>query len=230
MNIPGLPPLRWPFTRGQTLLVLLIAAAAPPLWYALRRFDSQIAREHGPIENFQVLCIVGSMAIMALAGLLSKDRAVKVFCFGLMLFNTNLFVLEFDTREWNNDALNFFFTGKSRSALLGAAWLLAAIAFVRNARAVWQVFQQWLFTRSGVLLLISGLFWVLGWLSDRIKPLSPDECLMLEEAVESNATIFMVASAALAVATLRKTGGSLAEAKSGSHRDIPTSPRHITTK
>jgi hypothetical protein len=111
---------------------------------------------------------------------------------------------EFDTRRWNNAVLNFFFRGASRNLILIAAVLLALVMFARMPGRVWTLFVRWLETRSGVLMCLAGVFWVLGGATDKSKPFNSDSAnLLVEEAMEVNAALLMIFSTLVLLRTWR---------------------------
>jgi hypothetical protein len=189
------PRLAWPFAPGVTLLLCALLAGLPASWSVLRCFDAAIAREHGPMENFQAACLLGGLLILLALWLSRANRPVRALVFGLGVLHLNLFALEFDTREWDIATLDFFFRGTSRDVMLIIAWGIAIVVAARAPRAAWFVFARWLPTRSGTLMWFAGVWWVVGGVIDKTKPCASDGAnLFMEEVMETNAALLMLLS------------------------------------
>jgi hypothetical protein len=189
------PRLAWPFAPEITVLICALLVGLPAAWSVLSRFDSAISREHGPMENFQVACLLGGLLILLMLWFSKANRSMRVLVLGLGVLHLNLFMLEFDTREWGSSALDFLFQGKSRDVILIFAWGTAIVLAASAPRAAWFVFARWLPTPSGTLMWLAGVWWVLGGVIDKTKPFaSATTNLFMEEVMETNAALLMLLS------------------------------------
>lgn len=147
------------------------------------------------MENFQALCLVAGFGFCLAALVQSERDPPRVFVLGLALLFLTMFVLEVDTRKLEVPVLVMLFNGTVRNVWLGIVWLGAAVLFFRNMQPVWRVFAGWLRSRSGGLFIATGVFWVLGRISD--KALLGSKDLFLEELMEVNAGVLMAEGAYL---------------------------------
>ena len=151
--------------------------------------------EHGPLENFQAVALSLSAIVMAVAGIRLGDVR-RVFAFGLALFCFIFFMLEFDTRALDMPTLRRFTNGMIRNVWLGGLAAAYGFALWRRRREMPLQIQRWLGDRAGLLMLLSGGFWIAGAVFEHGRFFSdPDITLMLEEVMEVNAALFMAWSA-----------------------------------
>ena len=191
-------PLR--FTNSSALIsILLLFAGAllqTLLWIALLNLDKKIFREHGPMENFQVACLFVAGIIWAISLKRIANPGARVLVYAIIFLHVNFFASEYDVRPFGIDWLTFLLKGTFRNSVLAAGWLFIFLLFASRARPTWDAFVNWLATRSAKVMMIAGVFWVLGWIVDKSKPFpSPDQSFMAEELLETNATFFMVVAA-----------------------------------
>jgi hypothetical protein len=191
-NTSSVPRLAWPFRPRITFLLVACAVSLSALWLFLWSYDEHIFREHGPMENFQLGCLLISMSFLAFTLMKAPEPAFRVLIVGFGLLHLTFIIHEFDPRHWQNHWINFFLRGEFRNGLLTTAWCAGAILFFLKARAVWPVFIQWLPSQSGTLMWISGFFWVLGSVFDKAKPLAGNNSIMAEEIMEANGALFLL--------------------------------------
>jgi hypothetical protein len=172
-------------------------------WVAWRSVDPSLAREHGPMENFQVVTLVLGSVLLLMAAARENRFPHRALYLGQALLFFTFFIAEFDVRPWKQPALNLIFNGRIRDAWLGAMWVGAAVLFFRQPAAIWSAFLGWVRTPAGILLLAAGVFWLAAGISDKTKVFGRD--LFGEELFEVNAALLMVASAFLT----RRRGFSL---------------------
>lgn len=201
----------WPFSKGQTVALVAVVLASTGCWALLYRFNKEIFRENGPMENFQAALMVLAAFIFMVTAFGQRDRGKQVLYCGLLLLSVTFFIMEVDVRRSGNVAVIFWLRGFVRDLWLSAVWGLAAILFLMERRATWSAFLGWLFTRAGVLMMLSGGFWVLAGCVDKLAGaiLGPFK-LMVEETVEVNAALFLFASAFLSYRILEKEQGTRA--------------------
>ena len=151
--------------------------------------------EHGPLENFQAITL--AIAALALAVAATKcSGASRIFALGLSLFCFVFLMLEFDTRAFNNTLLRRLTNGTPRNIWLGTLVAIYAFAFWRHRMELLPLFGRWLSDRAGLLMLLSGGFWIAGAIFEHGRFFSaPETTLILEEVVEVDAALFMVWSA-----------------------------------
>ena len=94
--------------------------------------------------------------------------------------------------------------GKIRDAWLGGLWLAVGFFFFKKAKPVWNEFLNWIKTSSGILIIVSGVFWIASGLID--KSLLGHKDLYREELMEVNSTLLMLLSAMMFL--LRKKANS----------------------
>jgi hypothetical protein len=208
--------VKWPLGLKSNLGILAVAIAFPLLWLWLWRFDARIFREHGPMENFQVVAAFIGLLLLVHAIQRSQNPAERVFFGGLALVYFTLVILEFDVRPFDKPLLNRLLRGPVRNGSLATLWFIGLLFFLRDPRNVWSAFIAWMNRPAGALLIVSGAFWICGGLTDKTKPLaSPAQNLMAEETFETNAALFMLAAAVLiwrATTKARETAATPAEA------------------
>jgi len=129
-----------------------------------------------------------------------------VIAFGLALLCFVFLMLEFDTRAFNIPMLRRITNGAVRNVWLGSVVALYAFSLWRHRREAPAQIQKWLASRAGLLMVISGGFWIAGAVFEHGKFFANAEAtLVLEEVVEVNAALFMAWSA---FATVRFLNGS----------------------
>jgi len=175
--------------------LVLFALIANTLFWLAQKDQPRISAENGPMENFQLVCLGMGFFLWLAASFSSKDGGKKTILLSLALFHVSFFVLELDTRDFDAPLLNKSFNGRIRDAWLGALWLLATIVVFRQGKSVLAAFLDWLKTSSGIVMLLSGIFWLVSGLID--KSLLGHKDLYCEELMEVNATLLMLISAVL---------------------------------
>jgi hypothetical protein len=181
----------------RSALISLAVLLNTLIWLGLRS-RPHISAENGPMENFQLACLSLSCLLWLASGFVAQEIGVKHFLFCLALFNLSFIVLELDTRGFDAPLLNMIMNekkGRIRDAGLAGIWLLMAIAFVPNRKEGWAVFLNWLKSASGIVLLLSGGFWILSGFFD--KSVLVRKAVYMEELMEVNATLLMLISAGL---------------------------------
>ncbi|MGZ8901397.1 MAG: hypothetical protein ACXW3Z_15005, partial [Limisphaerales bacterium] len=174
-------------------------------WLALLDTNPGIFDEHGPMENFQIACLFFAAIWWASFLRHNAEAGSRVLILTVILLHCNFFALEFDVRPFNVWWLTFLFKGIIRNSVLAISWLYVIILFCRCVRSARSVFLQWIATRSGKVMMLAGLLWVLGFIVDKSKPFAlEDHSYMAEELLETNATFLMVVSAI----SFRRSGGN----------------------
>lgn len=190
-------------TRGILgIAVVLVLFSALWLWFSTK--TSGLFVEHGPMENFQALCIAFGF-VLFLWQLSAQPPPQRVLFSGLALFYATFLVVEFDTRELGWGAAATALNGPVRNAWLAALWVLLCVWAFRHRRALFQIVRQWLGSPAGLLLMASGAFWLAGGIVDKLKLLgASSQNLLAEELLETNAALLMLLAAVTTVRQFRK--------------------------
>ena len=157
-----------------------------------------VAREHGPLESLQALGLLLAALGFLGAGAPGQPRSLHALGWSLALFCLTFFLLEFDTRPFGIEPLTRLTNGPVRDAWLAGLWLAMAGVVLARWRAVWATFRGWLATPSGGAMVAAGAFWLLsqaletGPFQDVLGP------HFLEELMEVNAVLLMLAAGVLA--------------------------------
>ncbi len=211
---PPLPPTAGadPGLAQDKRRELFLASVMVPLtvlFLYLRQQYSDIARENGPMENFQAACILAGLILLIICMRLGRSKAEKILVAGIALLYATLLVLEVDLRRVDVGFLNLIWNGPIRDAWLGALWLAALWMFLRNREEVWRVFTAWIRRPSGMVMIAGGACWILSGIVD--KGLALDKTLFLEEIIEVNAAwLMLIASAVYWFEARRMTEGERA--------------------
>ena len=109
--------------------LLLATALLQLVCWLLPGFDPMVSREHGPLENFQVVCLVLGAVIFLREAARSTGGPVRLMALGLALLHFSFLVIEVDVRSfappaWVNSLLN----GTIRDAWLGLLWVAWGVA------------------------------------------------------------------------------------------------------
>jgi hypothetical protein len=187
--------------KGRQLPLILLGIATVVvqcvLWISARRAIPTIAREHGPMENFQAASVFLGFLLLLVAVVRSERPAPRILFGGLALLYFTFLMLEIDFRTFAPKPVLVLLRGTIRDVWLGILWVGAGWAFLRHRRQVLEFFFSWIRTDAGVAMIFAGCFWVLGGVFD--KAIFKGKDLFAEELMESNAGLFMLASAALTV-------------------------------
>jgi hypothetical protein len=181
---------------------IIVLAVFSVLWFWLSTTSAgaNIFVEHGPMENFQAICIALGFFIF-LGQIRSTRPPQRLLVCALATFYLTFVVVEFDTRElgWRTAAL--ILNGPVRNVWLVGLWILLCLWALRHRRPLLQTGWQWLWSPSGWLLMGAGVFWLVAGAVDKLKLFSPpSRNLLVEELLESNAALLMLVAA---VATVR---------------------------
>lgn len=175
--------------------VTIIAFAAFAAAVFICHHNPQAHLEHGPLENFQAVALVIAAIILAV-GSLRCSAGARVFVLGVSLFCFVFLMLEFDTRAFNAPLLRRLTNGTPRNIWLGTLTALYAYAFWRKRFEMPALFQRWLRDRAGLLMLLSGGFWIAGAVFEHGNFFTDTNVtLILEEVLEVDAALFMTWSA-----------------------------------
>lgn len=188
--------------KSTGALITLAIIANSILWLMLKN-QAGISAENGPMENFQIVCLALAFLLWLVATFVEKISTSKIILFSLALFNVSFLVLELDTRDFDAPFFNKLLNGKIRDAWLGCFWLILVISFFRKMKPAWAAFLNWLKTSSGVVMIVSGFFWLVSGLID--KSLLGRKELYREELMEVNATLLMLISALLFLLNRKKS-------------------------
>ena len=145
------------------------------------------------MENFQAITLVlGALLAGSLAATKRLGTPVRILMAGLALFFFMFFILEFDTRHLDMPTLRRWTNGTLRNLWVGALMAAYGVLLARHFKSVWVVFLNWLEGLPGVLMVISGFFWVAGLVFEKLLHFeSAGTDLFLEELMECEATLFM---------------------------------------
>jgi hypothetical protein len=173
-------------------LIILATGINSAIWLGLKN-QPGISSENGPMENFQAACLIACALLWFLMGVRSKIKGEQILWMGLALFHFSFLILEVDIRHLEAPVLNKIFNGKIRDAWLGFLWLVLGICFLKKRSQTWREFLSWLKSPSGILLVVSGLFWLASGVID--KALTGHKELYHEELMEVNGSLLMIFSA-----------------------------------
>ncbi len=179
--------------------LLLATALLQLVCWLLPGFDPMVSREHGPLENFQVVCLVLGAVIFLREAARSTGGPVRLMALGLALLPVLFLVMEVDVRSfappaWVNSLLN----GTIRDAWLGLLWVAWGVAVWLARLAVLPAGWSWMASRSGLVMIYAGIFWNLGALIEKGRLFSRADLTRLgEEAMEVCAAAFMLLAALL---------------------------------
>lgn len=174
------------------VLCCLLLAPAFIIWY---QYDPTIARENGPMENFEAGCLTAGVLILLLRLRKLNSRSERILCAGFTVFYGTFLVLEVDVRDTEWRTLIKLMNGRIRDLWLGSLWLAVLVLFVRDARGIWPLFVQWLSSSSGKVMLCAGALWLASAGVDKALIIPKD--LFVEEVFEVPATALMLFSAFL---------------------------------
>lgn len=184
----ALPPRH----RARAVLLVTLALAAQSLvWFFWWRQDATIARENGPMENFQAVAILIGLALLARGALQAPLPAQRLCLTGLAMFYLNLILLEVDTRRLGVPWLAWLCNGVPRATLLGSLWIVAGIWFAQHWRDTLRTFWRAMFAPPGAWLAASCFFWVAGRLAEELR-MDKTTKLFIEEIPETNAALLMI--------------------------------------
>jgi hypothetical protein len=188
-----------PQTRATLGIAAVLAVfSALWLWLSTSAAGATIFIEHGPMENFQTICIVVGF-LFYVRQIPAARPTNRVLFSALALFYLTFAVVEFDTRELGWPTAALVLNGRVRNAWLATLWLLMGLWALRHRRALVQTGWQWLWSPSGMLLSGAGVFWVIAGIVDKLKLFSPAaRNLLAEELLESNAALLMLLAAVAA--------------------------------
>jgi hypothetical protein len=195
----------WPMPATTRLLVSIIAFTAFAAAAFICHHNPKAHLEHGPLENFQAVALALGAIVLAIGSARCLAGA-RVFVLGVSLFCFIFLMLEFDTRAFNVPLLRKMTNGTPRNLWLGTLVALYAYAFWRKRTEMPGLFQRWVQHRAGLLMLLSGGFWIAGAVFEHGDFFSDTNVtLILEEVLEVDAALFMTWSA---IATLKLFSGA----------------------
>jgi len=185
---------------------LVIISTALWLWAASvnRRW---IFVENGPMENFQVGCLLLGTALLAWQTRAVKQAHERVFFAALALFFATFALREFDVRkgDWPPLIVSVL-DGTIRNLWLGALWLIIGCFAYRNRANVLIFGWKWLRSPPGRILLAAGLFWVVAATVDKANVFGTRRRnLLTEELLEVDAALLMAFSAIISLLRPRNT-------------------------
>ena len=190
----------------RSALVLLCLALLTSVFVLLYAADASIAREHGPMENFQTAWLCAGMLVLAAFSSRGENPGRRCFLSGLALFYLTFALLEFDVRPFRIPWLTLLLNGAVRNGWVGAAWGLVAWWAWRHRQTTLEAARVWLRSFSGVLLALAGAFWIGGALAEKLPWFSGSETFFAEELMEVNAAVLMALAAFSALGALRQSG------------------------
>jgi hypothetical protein len=187
--------MKWPRPAiiATVLMALVVSSAA---WVSLVKSFPGIAREHGPMENLQTACLLIGVILFMVAARIVRDPAGRLTLIGVSLFYFTLLLLEFDVRPFRIAALTLLLNGAIRNAIMLTLWLLLLAALFKQRAKVLPVIRSWLASSSGVLLMVSGVFWAAGRLAEELHLFALNRHnIFAEELMENQAAIIMLFAA-----------------------------------
>jgi hypothetical protein len=188
------------------ILTIVLLGVCTLLWLWAAAVHPRIYVEHGPMENFQVACLVVGCALLAWRARAATQPQERVMFIGLALFYMTFAIREFDTRPFNWPVVTTLLNGMVRNVWLGTLWLVVGYFAYRHRTGVFALGRKWLGTPAGRLLLLAGVLWLLGAVVDKADPFgSKARDMLAEELLEVNATLLMGVSA---IASLLRAGQS----------------------
>ena len=197
--------LQWPLSLRATGMLLGGLGTFSLFWFWLWDTDSQVFREHGPMENFQVGTLLVAAGFMVAGARRTKVSAERLLlAAGALLFLT-MFVLEFDVRPFGSPLATKIFKGLVRNLFLVVCWGGLAALLLRSRRQVWTTGLSWLLQAPGALTVLSAAFWCAGGTVDKTKPFaSPEGNFFAEELLECNGAALMLLCAIILWRRLRQ--------------------------
>lgn len=175
-------------TTGALLLALLTL-----FWCAVAKVDLTIAREHGPMENFQAVALLLGTLTFGLLAMRTDVARERWFCAAACLLYFTFLLLEFDVRPFERPLLTFLLNGPVRNVVLLGAWIYILVRAYRNKGQVISFVWSWLRSPSGVLLILSGLCWLGGAVAEKVPFMSGSQ--FTEELFEVHACLLMLVAA-----------------------------------
>ena len=178
---------------------LVVISTALWLWAAstTRRW---IFAENGPMENFQVGCLLLGAAVLAWQARDAKQPHERLFFAALALFFATFALREFDVRKGNWPIASTILAGTVRNIWLGGLWLVLGCFAYRHRAKVLTFAWKWLGSRAGRILLVAGLFWVVAAGVDKVDAFGTKRRnLLAEELIEVNAALLMALSAIISL-------------------------------
>lgn len=201
-----LPPLN--FKKATTGLCLVVFYAM--IWSLLAWYGVEISHEHGPMENAQAWCLLLGCLLYVSSSQHSKGVGLRILLGSLALFYASCFLREVEVEDLHIPAILIFLgSGVGKKYLLVSCWLIALGFFLRFTKPTWTAFTGWLKTAGGICMVLGGIFYLLGMPFDKKAfGISYDLNILLEELLESVATLLMLVSAFMSflrVSELKKT-------------------------
>jgi hypothetical protein len=162
------------------------------VYWLSRRSEQGIAREHGPMENFQVVCL--SLAVLVLwthawrigeAGARWFAGLGGLGCFTMLL-------LELDVRPFGINALTFWLNGMVRNLWVGALWVGGVVLAWKHRARIAAYFCAWIFTPAPIVFAASASFWAAGAILEKLHFDSRADEFFWEELMEVNGAWLML--------------------------------------
>ena len=182
--------------RARSVIVMTAVLAlfsAAWLWLGTKR--PGIFVEHGPMENFQAICITLGLLFLVWQ-MFQVESAPRIIAAGVALLYATFLIVEFDTRELGWRAAAAVLNGPVRNTWLAILWVALAIWALRYRVFLVATLRQWVWSAAGLFLVAAGLFWVAGGIVDKLKLLgSGPRNLLGEELLETNAALLMLLAA-----------------------------------
>lgn len=156
-----------------------------------------IGREHGPMENFQAICLLLAALIFYICQRRVLTRGGSRLLWSLALFCATVLLLEFDTRHFGWPLLTYVTNGWIRDVWLALLWLFMSWVVLRRWSSVWSSFQVWIVNSSGRLMLVAGFFWGFSLWVEGAEWANMSGKYFLEELMEVNGVLLMLGAALL---------------------------------
>lgn len=182
-----------------------IAAIYASMWSMLALNRVQISHEHGPMENAQAWCLLVGCILFGIQALRESSRDYRILFCALSLFYLSFVLREVEVEDLNiPDLLILLGSGDGKKYFLISCWIISLGFFLVHAKPTWRAFMAWLRTSAGLTISLGGVFYLLGMPFDKKAfDISYDLNVLLEEILESVATLWMLISAVLSILYFR---------------------------
>ncbi|HBC56213.1 MAG TPA: hypothetical protein DCZ03_03535 [Gammaproteobacteria bacterium] len=184
--------------HNHTTLMLLFLA---PLVLSLADFiaillliadKSDLAVEDGLLESAQVLLLISALMILLYRGRSLPSGSLQIYMIGLILFCISAILREVDIEKYSlPQAIIFIGSGFGKKVMLALCWLSFFIFCSSRARSLVLSAPLFMKTSAGIVLVISGMFLLVGGVFDR-QYLEVANAQFYEELMEFNAYLMLV--------------------------------------
>lgn len=166
------------------------------------------------MENAQAWCLLLGCLLFGALSVRCATPDWRILFGSLALFYASFFLREVEVEDLDiPNVLIMLGSGIGKKYLLVTCWLVALGFFLSFTKSTWSAFKRWLNTFAGISMLLGGVFYLLGMPFDKkVFNITYEQNVLLEEILESVATVWMLISAFLSISYYR------AEIGPGRHR------------